>query len=211
MSSIYAINNIAYIPSLSSQYQAPSIPSIQYKSDVPIISPIDHISFLPNKNITQHNTKQTYWQRTSSVYTSNQRKKTHHRDPTITQRELYTDERLRCRKHLMPQILGNFAPNHSEQTSWPRRFGVGWEIYPCCNHLSLEHALWCSPVMGHYWQLFCRCWCCFRKKNLITRRKKTSPSVKTSRTWQERQRVFWGHLIKPVISFIHEVYWIGER
>ena len=32
--------------------------------------------------------------------------------------------------------------------------------------------------------------------------------MKTSRTWQKRQRVFWGHLIKPVISFIHEVYWI---
>lgn len=142
-------------------------------------------------------------------YTPPTKEKTQHRDPTITQRELYTDERLRCRKHLMPQILGNFAPNHSEQTSWPRRFGVAWEIYPCCNHLSLEHALWCSLSLATIGS-FSLGVVAVSGKKLITSRQKPSPNVKTSRTWQKKQRVFWGHLIKPVISFIHEVYWIGE-
>ena len=148
-------------------------------SHLSTIFPSSPIKNSPNNK--NHPKQHTYSRRTSSVYTSNQRKKTQHRDPTITQLELYMDERLRCRKHLMPQILGNFAPNHSEQTSWLRRFGVAWEIYPCCKHLSLEHALWCSPVMGHYWQLF-------RKKKLITSRKKTSPNVKTSRTWQKKTK-----------------------
>lgn len=158
----------AYIPSPSSKYEAPSSPSI---------SPIDLSSFLPNNK--NHPKQHTDTQRTSSLYTSNQRKntippRTHDRP----QRELHRDERPRCRKHLMPQILGNFAPNHSEQTSWRSLRDLSL----------LQPPLLCSvmfPVIGFHdlpsGRNFFRCCCCFRKK-LLTNQQKTSPNLMTLRT-----------------------------